>query len=75
MQYQMVTAEEQDIILKNNENKIDEIMVMKVVLENMNFTMDFENKSSNAFIDLHEGLFNSVSIIGINIQTLRKPKN
>ena len=74
MQYQMVTAEEQDIILKNNDNKIDEIMVMKVVLESVNFTMDFENETSNAFIDLHEGLSNSVSIIGINIQTLRKHK-
>ena len=68
MQYQMVTAEEQDIILKNNENKIDEIMVMKVVLENVNFTLDFENKSSDAFIELHEGLSNSVSIFGAKIQ-------
>ena len=64
----MVTAEEQDIILKNNENKIDEIMVMKVVLKSMNFTLEFENKSYDAFIELQEGLTNSVSIFGAKNQ-------
>ena len=47
MQYQMVTAAEQDIILRNNDGKIGEIMVMKVVLESQNFTLEFENTSSD----------------------------
>ena len=69
MQYQMVTATEQDIILKNNDGKIDEILVMKVVLESLNFTLEFENTSSDAYDELYDGLFNAVSILGAKIQS------
>ena len=68
----MVTATEQDIILKNNDGKIDEIMVMKVVLESLNFTLDFENTSSDAYNVLYKGLFNAVSIFGAKIQIRKK---
>ena len=71
----MVTAAEQDIILKNNDGKIDEILVMKVVLESLNFTLDFENTSSDAYDELHEGLINAVSIFGVKIQIRKKLKN
>ena len=69
MQYQMTTAAEQDIILKNNDGKIDEILVMKVVLESLNFTLEFENTSSDAYDELYDGLFNAVSILGAKIQS------
>ena len=65
----MVTAAEQDGILKNNDGKIGEIMVMKVVLESLNFTLDFENTSSDAYNELYEGLVNAVSILGAKIQS------
>ena len=65
----MTTAAEQDIILKNNDGKIDEILVMKVVLESLNFTLEFENTSSDAYDELYDGLFNAVSILGAKIQS------
>ena len=54
MQYQMVTASEQDAILKLNGAEMEEILVMKIVLENVNFTVELQNKSSDEFIELRE---------------------
>ena len=54
MQYQMVTASEQDAILKLNGAEMEEILVMKIVLENVNFTEELQNKSSDEFIELRE---------------------
>ena len=75
MQYQMTTAAEQDIILKNNDGKIDEILVMKVVLESLNFTLDFENTSSDAYNELNDGILNAVSILGAKNQIRKKSRN
>ena len=60
MQYQMVTASEQDAILKLNGAEMEEILVMKIVLENVNFTVELQNKSSDEFIELREKITETV---------------
>ena len=56
----MVTASEQDAILKLNGAEMEEILVMKIVLENVNFTVELQNKSSDEFIELREKMTETV---------------
>ena len=75
MQYQMVTASEQDAILKLNGAEMEEILVMKIVLENVNFTVELQNKSSDEFIELREKITETVfffvfGILNFGLQVL-----
>ena len=60
MQYQMISTAEQDLILKQFGNNFDEVLVMKIVIENLNFTLAYKNETSEELLNLKESLENSV---------------
>ena len=63
MQYQMVTTAEQDLILDLIGNNFKEVLVMKLVLKNVNYTIELKNQTSDEFLNLMDSLENAVKTI------------
>ena len=63
MEYQMINAEEQKSLNPN----YDISLVMKIVIEDMNFTKNFDNSSSEDFLELDLQIRNGVNYEKQNI--------
>ena len=63
MEYQMINAEEQKSLNPN----YDISLVMKIVIEDMNFTKNLDNSSSEDFLELDLQIRNGVNYEKQNI--------
>ena len=63
MEYQMINAEEQNSLNPN----YDISLVIKIVIEDMNFTKNFQNSSSDDYLELDLQIRNGVNYEKMNI--------
>ena len=63
MEYQMINAEEQKSLNPN----YDISLVIKIVIEDMNFTKNFQNSSSDDYLELDLQIRNGVNYEKMNI--------